>query len=76
MFVQVYGWEPSRVFDMLPVHWGKVEDMIISGEQLVKSRHPTHSIVYVVIHTYVHISTGLFYILRGLWDCHAVAELE
>ena len=36
LFFQVHGWEPSRVYDMLPVHWGKVEDMIISGDQLVR----------------------------------------
>ena len=23
------------MFDLLPVHWGKVEDMIICGDQLV-----------------------------------------
>lgn len=34
--LQVHGWEPSKIFDMLPLRWGKVEDMTLSGEQLVR----------------------------------------
>ena len=33
--VQTYAWEPTVLHDKLSIHWGKVADMAVSGEQLV-----------------------------------------
>lgn len=33
--LRVYGWEPVVTHDALPISWGKVADMAISGEQLI-----------------------------------------
>lgn len=35
-YPQVYGWEPVVTHDSQQIHWGKVADMAISGEQLVR----------------------------------------
>ena len=39
--VQTYSWETAVAEEKLPVHWGKVADVAISGEQLVSHTH-TH----------------------------------
>ena len=33
--LRVYGWEPDRCFDVVPVGWGKVADMAICNNKLV-----------------------------------------
>ncbi|XP_053575506.1 katanin p80 WD40 repeat-containing subunit B1 [Bombina bombina] len=33
--LRVYGWEPERCFDMVPVGWGRVSDMTICNNQLI-----------------------------------------
>ncbi|CAH2323780.1 katanin p80 WD40 repeat-containing subunit B1 [Pelobates cultripes] len=33
--LRVYGWEPERCFDMVPVGWGKVSDLAICNNQLI-----------------------------------------
>ncbi|KAM4012325.1 LOW QUALITY PROTEIN: katanin p80 WD40 repeat-containing subunit B1 [Anomaloglossus baeobatrachus] len=33
--LRVYGWEPERCFDTIPVSWGKVCDLSICGSQLI-----------------------------------------
>ena len=33
--LRVHEWEPSNQLDYLPVAWGKVADMQLSGDQLV-----------------------------------------
>lgn len=33
--LRVYEWEPSNQLDYLPISWGKVSDIQISGDQLV-----------------------------------------
>lgn len=33
--LRVYGWEPERCFDVVPVNWGKVADLSICHSQLV-----------------------------------------
>uniref|UniRef100_A0A673VQR1 Katanin p80 WD40 repeat-containing subunit B1 n=1 Tax=Salmo trutta TaxID=8032 RepID=A0A673VQR1_SALTR len=33
--LRVYGWEPDRCFDVVPVGWGKVEDLAICNHQLI-----------------------------------------
>ncbi|KAJ8247364.1 hypothetical protein GJAV_G00245550 [Gymnothorax javanicus] len=33
--LRVYGWEPDRCFDVVPVGWGKVADMAVCNNQLI-----------------------------------------
>ncbi|KAM3919793.1 katanin p80 WD40 repeat-containing subunit B1 [Leptodactylus fuscus] len=33
--LRVYGWEPERCFDTVPVAWGKVSDLSICNNQLI-----------------------------------------
>lgn len=35
--LRVFGWEPDRCFDVVPVGWGKVSDLAICSQQLVRS---------------------------------------
>lgn len=35
--LRVFGWEPDRCFDVVPVGWGKVSDLAICNQQLVRS---------------------------------------
>lgn len=35
--LRVFGWEPDRCFDVVPVGWGKVSDLAICNQQLVCS---------------------------------------
>lgn len=34
--LRVYGWEPERCFDVVLVNWGKVADLAICNNQLVR----------------------------------------
>uniref|UniRef100_A0A8I3WAJ8 Katanin p80 WD40 repeat-containing subunit B1 n=1 Tax=Callithrix jacchus TaxID=9483 RepID=A0A8I3WAJ8_CALJA len=34
--LRVYGWEPERCFDVVLVNWGKVADLAICNDQLVR----------------------------------------
>lgn len=34
--LRVYEWEPSNQLEYLPISWGKLSDMQISGDQLVR----------------------------------------
>ncbi|XP_041749299.2 katanin p80 WD40 repeat-containing subunit B1-like [Coregonus clupeaformis] len=33
--LRIYGWEPDRCFDVVPVGWGKVADLAICNHQLI-----------------------------------------
>ncbi|KAF6077860.1 katanin regulatory subunit B1 [Phyllostomus discolor] len=33
--LRVYGWEPERCFDVVPVSWGKVADLAVCNNQLI-----------------------------------------
>uniref|UniRef100_A0A8C5QRU4 Katanin p80 WD40 repeat-containing subunit B1 n=1 Tax=Leptobrachium leishanense TaxID=445787 RepID=A0A8C5QRU4_9ANUR len=33
--LRVYGWEPERCFDTVPVGWGKVSDLAVCNNQLI-----------------------------------------
>lgn len=35
--LRVFGWEPDRCFDVVPVGWGKVSDLAVCNQQLVCS---------------------------------------
>ena len=39
--LRVYGWEPERCFDVVLVNWGKVADLAICNDQLVREPPPT-----------------------------------
>lgn len=34
--LKVYGWEPGRTLDSIPTGWGKVQDIAIAQNQLVR----------------------------------------
>ena len=34
--LKVYGWEPASCFDTLPMGWGKIADIAIAQNQLVR----------------------------------------
>lgn len=38
--LRVFGWEPDRCFDAVPVGWGKVTDLALCNQQLVSVRLP------------------------------------
>ncbi|KAM4602550.1 katanin p80 WD40 repeat-containing subunit B1 isoform 2-T2 [Polymixia lowei] len=58
-FLRVYGWEPDRCFDVVPVGWGKVADLAICNHQLIGlSHHLTNVSSYVVDLTRVKSSGG------------------
>lgn len=44
--LRVYGWEPERCFDMVLVNWGKVADLAICNNQLVRPlpAHPPRTV--------------------------------
>lgn len=33
--LRIFGWEPDRCFDVVPVGWGKVSDLAVCNQQLV-----------------------------------------
>lgn len=35
--LQVHGWDPVSTYDMLHLRWGKMEDMTVSRDQLVRT---------------------------------------
>ncbi|CAL8351718.1 unnamed protein product [Merluccius merluccius] len=37
--LRVYGWEPDRCFDVVPVGWGKVADMAVCNNKLIGLSH-------------------------------------
>ena len=47
--LRVCGWEPSRIYDTLPVGWGKVADIATAQNQLIgASFHMMNVALYVV----------------------------
>lgn len=38
--LRVFGWEPDRCFDTVPVGWGKVSDLAVCNQQLVSGPAP------------------------------------
>lgn len=35
--LRVFGWEPDRCFDLVAVGWGRVSDLAVCNQQLVRS---------------------------------------
>ncbi|GAA6222909.1 katanin p80 WD40 repeat-containing subunit B1 [Lates japonicus] len=47
--LRVFGWEPDRCFDMVPVGWGKVSDLAICNQQLIGVSHQLSSVSSYVV---------------------------
>ncbi|KAG5876724.1 hypothetical protein JTB14_015513 [Gonioctena quinquepunctata] len=48
-YLKVVGWEPNRLYDSVPVYWGRVSDISTASNQLIgASFHLTNVQVYVV----------------------------
>ncbi|XP_011501573.1 PREDICTED: katanin p80 WD40 repeat-containing subunit B1 [Ceratosolen solmsi marchali] len=46
--LKVYGWEPARTFDSVPVGWGKIQDVAIAQNQLIGAGfHASNVVLYV-----------------------------
>uniref|UniRef100_UPI003AABA3DC katanin p80 WD40 repeat-containing subunit B1 isoform X2 n=1 Tax=Centroberyx gerrardi TaxID=166262 RepID=UPI003AABA3DC len=57
--LRVYGWEPDRCFDVVPVGWGKVADLAVCNQQLIGVSHQlTNVSSYVVDLTRVKKTGG------------------
>lgn len=47
--LRVFGWEPNRCFDVVPVGWGKVSDLAVCNHQLIGVSHQLSTVsAYVV----------------------------
>ncbi|XP_058803027.1 katanin p80 WD40 repeat-containing subunit B1 isoform X2 [Phymastichus coffea] len=46
--LKVYGWEPARTFDTVPVGWGKIQDIAIAHNQLIGAGFHAANIVLFV----------------------------
>nr|XP_020458339.1 katanin p80 WD40 repeat-containing subunit B1 [Monopterus albus] len=42
--LRVFGWEPDRCFDVVPVGWGKVSDLALCNQQLIGVSHHLSSV--------------------------------
>ncbi|XP_027137187.1 katanin p80 WD40 repeat-containing subunit B1 [Larimichthys crocea] len=47
--LRVFGWEPDRCFDVVPVGWGKVSDLAICNQQLIGVSHLLSSVSSYVV---------------------------
>ncbi|XP_062275197.1 katanin p80 WD40 repeat-containing subunit B1 [Scomber scombrus] len=47
--LRVFGWEPDRCFDVVPVGWGKVSDLAACNQQLIGVSHQLSSVSSYVV---------------------------
>uniref|UniRef100_A0A3Q1JYL9 Katanin p80 WD40 repeat-containing subunit B1 n=1 Tax=Anabas testudineus TaxID=64144 RepID=A0A3Q1JYL9_ANATE len=47
--LRVFGWEPDRCFDVVPVGWGKVSDLAVCNQQLIGVSHQLSSVSSYVV---------------------------
>uniref|UniRef100_A0A8D3DIK3 Katanin p80 WD40 repeat-containing subunit B1 n=1 Tax=Scophthalmus maximus TaxID=52904 RepID=A0A8D3DIK3_SCOMX len=47
--LRVFGWEPDRCFDTVPVGWGKVSDLAVCNQQLIGVSHQLSSVSSYVV---------------------------
>lgn len=47
--LRVFGWEPDRCFDAVPVGWGKVTDLALCNQQLIGASHQLSSVSSYVV---------------------------
>jgi len=47
--LRVYGWEPCRTFDCIPLPWGRIQDMAVTASQLIGVSYNLNNVsIYVV----------------------------
>lgn len=47
--LRVYGWEPTQIFDTVPIPWGKIQDIALAQNQLIgASIKMTNVILHIV----------------------------
>uniref|UniRef100_A0A3B5B9G2 Katanin p80 WD40 repeat-containing subunit B1 n=1 Tax=Stegastes partitus TaxID=144197 RepID=A0A3B5B9G2_9TELE len=47
--LRVFGWEPDRCFDTVPVGWGKVSDLAVCNQQLIAVSHHLSTVSSYVV---------------------------
>ncbi|XP_033989779.1 LOW QUALITY PROTEIN: katanin p80 WD40 repeat-containing subunit B1 [Trematomus bernacchii] len=47
--LRVFGWEPDRCFDVVPVGWGRVSDLAVCNQQLIGVSHQLSSVSSFVV---------------------------
>ncbi|XP_044060088.1 katanin p80 WD40 repeat-containing subunit B1 [Siniperca chuatsi] len=47
--LRVFGWEPDRCFDVVPVGWGRVSDLAVCNQQLIGVSHQLSSVSSYVV---------------------------
>ncbi|KAF3832081.1 hypothetical protein F7725_025746 [Dissostichus mawsoni] len=47
--LRVFGWEPDRCFDVVPVGWGRVSDLAVCNQQLIGVSHHLSSVSSFVV---------------------------
>lgn len=47
-YLKIIGWEPNRLYDSVPVYWGKISDISVASNQLVSIL--TLCYIYLSIH--------------------------
>ncbi|XP_071346055.1 katanin p80 WD40 repeat-containing subunit B1 [Trachinotus anak] len=47
--LRVFGWEPDRCFDVVPVGWDKVSDLAVCNQQLIGVSHQLSSVSSYVV---------------------------
>ncbi|XP_063738303.1 katanin p80 WD40 repeat-containing subunit B1 isoform X2 [Eleginops maclovinus] len=47
--LRVFGWEPDRCFDVVPVGWGKLSDLAVCNQQLIGVSHQLSSVSSFVV---------------------------
>lgn len=48
-YLRVFGWEPTKQYDLVEVNWGRLSDMSVLDEQLIAGTHSATNVsVYVV----------------------------
>ncbi|XP_037550746.1 katanin p80 WD40 repeat-containing subunit B1-like [Nematolebias whitei] len=63
--LRVFGWEPDRCFDMVPVGWRKVSDLAVCNQQLIGVSHQLSNVSsYVVDLKKVKTSVGA--VIQGI----------
>ncbi|KAM6949728.1 LOW QUALITY PROTEIN: katanin p80 WD40 repeat-containing subunit B1 [Lycodopsis pacificus] len=63
--LRIFGWEPNRCFDVVPVGWGKVSDLAVCNQQLIGVSHQLSCVSsYVVDLKRVKKSGGA--VIRGI----------
>lgn len=47
--LKVYGWEPTRVHDTVPISWGRIQDIAVAQNQLIGASFHTSMVVVNIV---------------------------